>query len=47
MIPLKYKERYKRILQQDKITKEDVKQFTEAVKHFTTIYPEWDRIEFN
>jgi molybdate-binding protein len=42
MIPIRYKERYKMILHKEKITKDDLKQFREAVKHFKMMYPEWE-----
>lgn len=47
MIPVNYKERYKRILQKDKISNEEVKQFGEVVKHFKVIYPDWKKQQFS
>lgn len=39
MIPIRYKERYKQLLQKEKITKADVRQFKEAVIYFVNRYP--------
>lgn len=47
MNPVNYRERYKRILRQNQISKEDVKQFKEAVKHFEIMYPEWDKMQLS
>lgn len=44
MIPLRYKERYKQLLHKDRITKEDVKLFKEAVAYFVIRYPDWKNL---
>tara|TARA_R110002072_G_scaffold287464_3_gene453118 strand:+ start:21410 stop:21556 length:147 start_codon:yes stop_codon:yes gene_type:complete len=45
MIPLNYKERYKQLLQKDKITKKDVRLFNKAVAHFEKRYPDWKNMD--
>jgi hypothetical protein len=47
MIPSHYKERYKRILHKDKITKEEVKEFLDAVSHYTVVFPNWKKQELS
>lgn len=47
MIPPHYKERYKRILHKDKITKEEINEFVDAVDHFTVMYPDWKKNKFH
>lgn len=46
MIPIRYKERYKQLLHKEKITKEDVRQFKEAVTHFVNRYPNWKKTDY-
>ncbi len=41
MISLNYKERYKRVLRKNDITKQDVKEFNEAVQAYVSLYLDW------
>jgi hypothetical protein len=46
MLPQRYKERYKMILQKALISKEDLKEFREAVSHYTVVFPDWKKKQF-
>lgn len=45
MKPETYKLRYKQLLSKPIITKNDVKQFNEAVQHYKQVNPNWRDIQ--
>lgn len=45
MKPERYKQRYKQMLSKPIITKNDVKEFNEAVEHYKQVNPNWKDIQ--